>query len=80
MDHRVSVNATLPVSELAVALDNQKALLIYAIGATVFTVQSVMLLLFIFFFFLPYLFDVSNQIKHLKCKILVFPKLKFPGL
>lgn len=38
VDHSNSVNATLPVNELQVAKDNQQALLIYAIGATVFTV------------------------------------------
>ncbi|KAF4071271.1 hypothetical protein AMELA_G00271240 [Ameiurus melas] len=45
-DHRVSVNATLPANELAVAMDNQKALLIYAIGATIFTAILLLLLFF----------------------------------
>lgn len=40
VDHRNSVNATLPANELQVAKDNQQALLIYAIGATVCTVWS----------------------------------------
>ncbi|TTR84632.1 Oxysterol-binding protein 1 [Bagarius yarrelli] len=31
VDHRTSVNATLSANELAIALDNQKALLVYAI-------------------------------------------------
>ncbi|KAK3507677.1 hypothetical protein QTP70_032791 [Hemibagrus guttatus] len=46
VDHRTSVNATLPANELAVAMDNQKALLIYAISATVFTVILLLLLFF----------------------------------
>ncbi len=40
MDHSKSVNAALPALEQEVAKDNQKALLIYAIAATVFTVRS----------------------------------------
>ncbi|KAB5515564.1 hypothetical protein PHYPO_G00248410 [Pangasianodon hypophthalmus] len=46
VDHRNSVNATLPANELAVAMDNQKALLIYAIAATVFTAILLLLLFF----------------------------------
>lgn len=44
MDHSKSVNASLPALELEVAKDNQKALLIYAIAATVFTVWICILL------------------------------------
>uniref|UniRef100_A0A672M6I2 Choline transporter-like protein n=1 Tax=Sinocyclocheilus grahami TaxID=75366 RepID=A0A672M6I2_SINGR len=46
VDHSKSVNATLPALELEVAKDNQKALLIYAIAATVFTVILLLLLFF----------------------------------
>ncbi|XP_060773251.1 choline transporter-like protein 1 [Neoarius graeffei] len=45
-DHRRSTNTTLPANELAVAMDNQKALLIYAIAATVLTVILLLLLFF----------------------------------
>lgn len=38
VDQGKAVNATLPAHELEVAKDNQQALLIYAIAATVFTV------------------------------------------
>uniref|UniRef100_A0AAY5F3L3 Choline transporter-like protein n=1 Tax=Electrophorus electricus TaxID=8005 RepID=A0AAY5F3L3_ELEEL len=46
VDHRVSANTTLPASELQVAEDNQKALLIYAIAATVFTIVLLLLMFF----------------------------------
>uniref|UniRef100_A0A673I217 Choline transporter-like protein n=1 Tax=Sinocyclocheilus rhinocerous TaxID=307959 RepID=A0A673I217_9TELE len=46
VDHSKSVNATLPALELEVAKDNQKALLIYSIAATVFTVILLLLLFF----------------------------------
>ncbi|KAM9434056.1 choline transporter-like protein 1 [Clarias gariepinus] len=46
VDHRNAANATLPANELAVALDNQKALLIYAVAATVFTAVLLLLLFF----------------------------------
>lgn len=39
MDHRTAVNnSTISVSGKEVALDNVKALLVYAVGATIFTV------------------------------------------
>ncbi len=43
VDHSKSVNAALPALEQEVAKDNQKALLIYAIAATVFTVRLLLL-------------------------------------
>ncbi|KAF7687009.1 choline transporter-like protein 1 isoform X1 [Silurus meridionalis] len=46
VDHRNSVNATMPANELAVAVDNQKALLVYAIAATIFTAVLLLLLFF----------------------------------
>ncbi|XP_062864344.1 choline transporter-like protein 1 [Trichomycterus rosablanca] len=46
VDHRQSVNATMPANELAVAKDNEKALLIYAIAATIFTAILLLLLFF----------------------------------
>ncbi|XP_057187268.1 choline transporter-like protein 1 [Triplophysa rosa] len=46
VDHRNSVNATLPANELQVAKDNQQALLVYAIGATVCTVILLLLMFF----------------------------------
>uniref|UniRef100_A0A8C1WB22 Choline transporter-like protein n=1 Tax=Cyprinus carpio TaxID=7962 RepID=A0A8C1WB22_CYPCA len=46
VDHSKSVNASLPALELEVAKDNQKALLIYAIAATVFTVILLLLMFF----------------------------------
>ncbi|KAA0722051.1 Choline transporter-like protein 1 CDw92 [Triplophysa tibetana] len=46
VDHSNSVNATLPANDLQVAKDNQQALLIYAIGATVFTVLLLLLMFF----------------------------------
>ncbi|XP_073698652.1 choline transporter-like protein 1 [Garra rufa] len=46
VDQSKSVNATLPAVELEVAKDNQKALLIYAIAATVFTVILLLLMFF----------------------------------
>ncbi|XP_059410697.1 choline transporter-like protein 1 [Carassius carassius] len=46
VDHSKSVNATRPALELEVAEDNQKALLIYAIAATVFTVILLLLMFF----------------------------------
>lgn len=45
-DHKQSMNATLPANELQVASDNQKALLVYAIGATVCTVILLLLMFF----------------------------------
>uniref|UniRef100_A0A8C2AH03 Choline transporter-like protein n=1 Tax=Cyprinus carpio TaxID=7962 RepID=A0A8C2AH03_CYPCA len=46
VDHSKSVNASLTALELEVAKDNQKALLIYAIAATVFTVILLLLMFF----------------------------------
>ncbi|XP_076876526.1 choline transporter-like protein 1 isoform X2 [Brachyhypopomus gauderio] len=46
VDHRVSANATLPANELQVAKDNEKALLIYAIAATIFTLVLLLLMFF----------------------------------
>ncbi|XP_016371381.1 choline transporter-like protein 1, partial [Sinocyclocheilus rhinocerous] len=46
VDQSKSVNVTLPALELEVAKDNQKALLIYAIAATVFTVILLLLMFF----------------------------------
>uniref|UniRef100_A0A9J8CVG2 Choline transporter-like protein n=1 Tax=Cyprinus carpio carpio TaxID=630221 RepID=A0A9J8CVG2_CYPCA len=46
VDHSKSVNASLPALELEVAKDNQKALLIYAIAATIFTVILLLLMFF----------------------------------
>uniref|UniRef100_A0AAR2M2Q1 Choline transporter-like protein n=1 Tax=Pygocentrus nattereri TaxID=42514 RepID=A0AAR2M2Q1_PYGNA len=46
VDHRVSANSTLPATELQVAKDNEKALLIYAIAATVFTLVLLLLMFF----------------------------------
>ncbi|KAL6466607.1 hypothetical protein MHYP_G00244110 [Metynnis hypsauchen] len=46
VDHRVSANSTLPVNELQVAKDNEKALLIYAIAATIFTLVLLLLMFF----------------------------------
>ncbi|XP_066514781.1 choline transporter-like protein 1 [Hoplias malabaricus] len=46
VDHRVSANATLPAPELQVAKDNEKALLVYAVAATIFTVVLLLLMFF----------------------------------
>lgn len=46
VDHRVSANSTLPAPELQVAKDNEKALLIYAVAATIFTVVLLLLMFF----------------------------------
>ncbi|KAI4905809.1 hypothetical protein NFI96_017014 [Prochilodus magdalenae] len=46
VDHRVSANSTLPANELQVAKDNEKALLVYAIAATIFTLVLLLLMFF----------------------------------
>lgn len=46
VDHRVSANATLPAPELQVAKDNEQALLIYAVAASILTVVLLLLMFF----------------------------------
>ncbi|XP_018593777.1 choline transporter-like protein 1 [Scleropages formosus] len=45
VDHKKSLNDTMPVNELQVAKDNVSALLVYAIAATIFTVILLLLML-----------------------------------